>query len=77
MKRSVVLFWFLIAMFLAVTVIAENGYAGNWTKKSVSRDANYQSIVLDKNGNAHVFYVHVQDDPIESILQFNMHSQHG
>ncbi len=72
MKRSVVLFWLLIAIFLAVTAIAENGYARNWIKKLVAKHAGSPCIVLDKNGNAHLFYAqfYAHDPPEDDLMHF-------
>lgn len=57
MNRPRVLFWVMIAMFLATAAAIENGYAADWTKKSIAKNGYDPSIVLDQNGNGHLFWV--------------------
>ena len=59
LKLFIVHLMLMFAMFLATAAAIENGYAANWTKKSIAMKGDNPSIVLDQNGNAHLFYVHL------------------
>jgi hypothetical protein len=59
LKLFIVHLMLMFAMFLATAAAIENGYAANWTKKTIARGGDTPSIVLDQNGNAHLFYVYL------------------
>lgn len=54
--RQFPVFGIIIVIFSASIMLVENGNAANWMKRLITTKGDVPSLVLDQNGNPHIFY---------------------
>jgi hypothetical protein len=54
--KGFLVFGLMIVISSATITLVENGYAANWTKRLIATKGDVPSLVLDQNGNPHIFY---------------------